>query len=287
MTRTVATEIARYLRTGHTGDHHTLWPGRSVLERAQRARDDLRGALIAEVRRRSAGATSRDLPGPEEIVALTRRKVEPMVRGLFPRAEQDAVLALVERSVVFLSHDNIGRVLEEQSFDESAWGLANLYLGDVGAELLGPEAPAALGMSEGTTCYVTPAALDEDQPFADYVVHEVAHIFHNCKRQTAGLPVTRRREWMLDIAFQKRETFAWSCEVFSRVTASAGSPRERRALAGAFARYFEDRLVDEIDPDEVIDIVREASERRNGWKVILARCAPTPRGAGASSGGEG
>jgi hypothetical protein len=38
-----------------------------------------------------------------------------------------------------------------------------------------------------------------------------------------------------------------------------------------------DCRLDYIDPAEVIDIVREASTRRNGWKVILARCAPPPR----------
>ena len=40
------------------------------------------------------------------------------------------------------------------------------------------------------------------------MVHEVAHIFHNCKRRNAGLPETRRKEWLLDIEFRKRETLA-------------------------------------------------------------------------------
>ena len=53
--------------------------------------------------------------------------------------------------------------------------------------------------------------------FDDFVVHEAAHIFHNCKRQTIGLPATGRREWLLDIDFGKRETFAYGCEVYSRM----------------------------------------------------------------------
>ena len=32
-----------------------------------------------------------------------------------------------------------------------------------------------------------------------------------------------------------------------------------------------------VDPAEVADILREAAPRRNGWKVILARCAPLTR----------
>jgi hypothetical protein len=41
------------------------------------------------------------------MTALTRSKVEPMVRGLFPRAERDPVLATLEKSVVFLTSSNI------------------------------------------------------------------------------------------------------------------------------------------------------------------------------------
>lgn len=286
MTPTIATEIERYLRTGDTDTHPFAWPGQNYVECATRAGADLRGALVAEVLRRSEGVTFPDLPGPEETVALTRRKTEPMVRGLFPRAEQDAVLALVERSVVFLSPGTIGSVIQEQSFHRSAWNLANLYLYNVGAELLGPGAPEALGMGQEATCFVTPTYFNEDPPFADYVVHEVAHIFHNCKRRTAGLPFTRRKEWMLDIDFRQRETFAWSCEAFARVVERAERFRDRPALADEFAEHFADCRVDCIDPAEVIDVVREASTRRNGWKAILAHCAPPPKRSHGSRGDE-
>lgn len=48
--------------------------------------------------------------------------------------------------------------------------------------------------SEETTCYVSVEYFRDHDPCADYVVHEAAHIFHNCKRATVGLPETRRRE---------------------------------------------------------------------------------------------
>ncbi|MDP9036432.1 MAG: hypothetical protein M3O50_16650 [Myxococcota bacterium] len=67
-----------------------------------------------------------------------------MVRGLFHAAEHEAVLSLLEKSVVFLSVDNIESVLRRQSWLHSAWDLANLYLSSVDAELLGPEAPSLL-----------------------------------------------------------------------------------------------------------------------------------------------
>ena len=102
-----------------------------------------------------------------------------MVRGLFPSAEQDAILALVERSVVFVTPTNVAETLDRESSDGAAWDLANLFLGSVGADQLGPDAPSLLGVSQQTTCYVTPAYFDEDEPFADFVVHEVARVFYN------------------------------------------------------------------------------------------------------------
>lgn len=92
MSPSVADEIARYLGTGDTDTHHRAWPSDSFLTRAREAHDDLRGALIAEVLRRTERAPSPDLPTSEQLAVLVRRKAEPMVRGLFPRAEQGTVL---------------------------------------------------------------------------------------------------------------------------------------------------------------------------------------------------
>jgi hypothetical protein len=41
-----------------------------------------------------------------------------------------------------------------------------------------------------------------------------------------------------------------------------------------------------LDPDEVASIVVEAASARNGWKVILARCAPARRAGGIGTGAE-
>ena len=42
---TINDEIDRYLRTGESDPYHAAWPG-SFMERANRAHDDLRGALV-------------------------------------------------------------------------------------------------------------------------------------------------------------------------------------------------------------------------------------------------
>jgi hypothetical protein len=271
----IADEIERYLRTGETDPYHAAWPGNGYMASANRAHEDLRGALVREVRRLAEGLAHETLP-QANAVALTRGKVEPMVRGLFPCVEQDRVLATMEKSVVFLTSANIEPLLLEHSYDSSAWKLANLYLASLGASLLSEDAPRLAGMSEETTCYVSADYFVEEDPFADFLVHEAAHIFHNCKRVTVGLPETRTKEWLLKIEFRKRETFAYSCEAYARVLERAKSPSERRVLAAAYGskvRISEER----VDPAEVASIVAEAAAVRNGWKVILARCAPVRR----------
>jgi hypothetical protein len=270
----IAGEITRYLLSGESDPLSSAWPG-GILERANRAHDDLRGALIRAIRQRSEGLAGEPLPDVD-VVTLTRQKVEPMVRGLFPRAEQHVVLATLEKSVVFLTSLNIEKVLLESIFNSSAWTLANLYLASLGVELLGESAPHLVGLSEEAKCYVSSEYFSNIDPFADFIVHETAHIFHNCKRVSLGLPHTRRKEWLLDIEYTKRQTFAYSCEAYARVIQRGKSVSERQALAeeyGRVSRIFDER----VEAADVAEILREAAAARNGWKVILARCAPVRR----------
>jgi len=261
--------LARFLATG---DHDPFRYGASQ-EGLSRAHDELIDGLIAEVKRRARGRRSPRVPKGFDPVSFSRAKLEPMVRGLFPRAEQDVVLAMLETSVVFVTRRNIERLLREESFLSSARTLANLYLGMVGAELLSEDSPRLVGFSEHMTCYVSPLYFREDDPFADFIVHEAAHVFHNCKRRTIGLPHTRRREWLLDIEFGKRETFAYCCEAFSRIAESTTKRVERVAMASRLgARHWPPD--ERVDPSEFADILEAACGARNGWKVILRRCAP-------------
>lgn len=269
---TISAEIKRYLRTGDADMDARAWPG-DIFERGKLQHADLRGALVGEVRRLASGRSH--VPVPANIgVEFTRAKVEPMVSGLFTRNEQGIVLATFEKSVVYVTSETIEALLLNHMWDRSAWDLANMYLLSVGAKLLGKKAARIVGMSEETTCYVSPDYFTEDDPFADFIVHEAAHIFHNCKRRTIGLHETGRKEWLIDIEFTKRETFAYSCEAYARIVARAKSPAERRVLA---VEYGSKRRIsaERVDPAEVASIVTEAAANaRNGWKVILARCAP-------------
>ena len=105
------------------------------------------------------------------------------------------------------------------------------------------------------------------------MVHEAAHIFHNCKRETVGLRETHRREWLLKIDYAKRETFAYTCETYSRIL-ELGETRSARS------RFLSELAEGAMPPDErvdgaeYVDILREAVSVRNGWKRILERCFP-------------
>ncbi len=272
----IAQAIERYLRSGEYEHDHPAWPGQNIWDRAKNGHDDLVRALVAEVKKRSDGRKHAAVP-ELDLSSWTRRKLTPMVHGFFPEAEREAVLRLLEKSVVFLTSDNIESVLLGQMWLRSAWDLANLYLGSVDADLLGPDAPSLLGLSQETTCYVTPEYFVDRGRIEDFVIHEASHVFHNCKRRTAGLPQTRAKEWLLLLEFSKRETFAYSCEAYGWIAERATTKNERLALAEKFAAHGFGQCDETMDPDEVNDIVQEACRARNGWKVILARCSSEKR----------
>jgi hypothetical protein len=184
------------------------------------------------------------------------------------------VLATLERSVVFLTPHNIETVLMDTMYLHTAWSLANLYLGSLGAQLLSREAPPILGLSQETTCYLSVAYFNDDDDCADYLVHEAAHIFHNCKRLTVGLKDIGRQEYLLDIHFRKRETFAYACEAYSQIVARCKTRTQRVQMLARYAQGEFPGEDQEVDRLEYLAILARAVNVRNGWKVILEGCAP-------------
>ena len=276
--KSTASAVAHYLRTGDHDADFRNWPGANFFDCARNADSTLREALIAAVRSRAVKPEGR--PGLQlgDVVSATRTKVAPMVTGLFSLAERPAILAALETSVVFLTPDNIETVLRSCSWLHTTWSLANMYLMSFGAEPLSPEARAIVGLSQETTCYLSVDYLDsqEQDPFADYLVHEAAHVFHNCKRQTVGLAETRTREFLLNVDYAKRETFAYACEAYSRILGLGNSPAKRMAVLEEHAKQS---VPDSsVDQNEYLNILSDAVSARNGWKRILARCAPEKHG---------
>ncbi len=265
-------EVRRFLRTGDSEPVFPPWPG-SIIESCARARQDLLDALLAAVRRRCGERRAPPGPAGSEARRLVRARLQPMVCGLFPATEREAVLDLLQRSFVFLTADAVEQVIRDAGFLHTAWNLANIYLTSAGAKPLGRDTPGILGLSEGERCYVSAAYFQAGDRFADFVVHEAAHAFHNCKRGQAGLKETRAREWLLDIEFRKRETFAYACEVYSRLCELGRNRKERQALLDELAAE-PGFLENCTDFEELIEMLRKALSERNGWKHIHERCRP-------------
>jgi hypothetical protein len=269
-------EIDRYLCTGQHDALYSAWPGRDLVVRARQGDADLRRALIDRVRSRTRRATAHKALEGLDVVSLTRAKVEPMVRGLFPRAEQQAVFDMLAPSVIFLVPAIIETVLNNARYLGTTWHLANLYLASCDADLLSDEAVGILGLSEGTTCFVSMTYFQPNGQLDDFLVHEAAHVFHNCKRATIGLPEIRGGEWLLEIDFCKRETFAYACETYSRILALGESAADRRRLLTQ-AENGPMPPDDRLDAAEYIETLRAAVGARNGWKRIHQVCAPPSR----------
>ena len=270
---TRAAWIRHYLETGEADADPRGSPGANIVEQAQTQHAALSGALIAEIRRRAAGAVPPTLPLGLDLAAFTRGRIAPMVDGLFPVPERDPVMRLLERAVVFLTPETIEAVLAAQPWPHTAWQLANIYLGSLGRPGLHGRPAGLVGLSEATTCYIALSYFTESDRFADFLVHEAAHVFHNWKRRYAGLPHTRTREWLLEIDFRRRETFAYACEAYSRILTLGATHPERARLVEEYATTAlpSDKRV---ETGELVDILRKAVGLRNGWVGIRASCAP-------------
>jgi hypothetical protein len=263
-------EVERYLRAGERDDTYLAWPG---FVRAQHGSTALRGAVISAVRSRTTYATAPKELAAMDVVAFTRKKIEPIVRGLFPHDEQETVLDVLGRSVVFLSPATIDNVLNEIQWPGTAWTLANLYLASYGGELLSEDVPRIVGLSLETTRYLSVDYFGAQERFDDFVPHEVAHIFHNCKRRTIGLREIRGHEWLLEIDFCNRKTFVYACEGYGHIL-ELGDCRAARRMLLSEIENGPMPPDDYVDAEEYIDILREAVAARNGWKRIPERCSP-------------
>jgi hypothetical protein len=266
--------VRHYLETGNHDPNVHLWQGQNYLDAEIRTDRALRGALIAAVKCHSGAVVSPQSLAAGDISVMARSKIAPMVNGLFPQTERAQVISLLEHSAVFLTTGNIEAVLTSAPWLSTAWDLANLYLASIGAKALSPEARGIVGLSEETTCYISIEYLldPNPEPFSDYLVHEAAHVFHNCRREALGLKHSRNQRHLLKINYRMRETFAYCCEAYSRILVLDDTPAGRLALLEQHAADY--RLTDDsVNQEEYHDILREAVMARNGWKRILKRCS--------------
>ena len=266
-------KVERFLASGDYDNSFEGWPGGTFVDRAKYGSAALRSALVTVVKDRTGHATVPVFLENTDPYVFAREKFSPMVGGLFPQKEQSVILDMFERSVVFLTPATINTAIEKTPWLKTAWKLANIYLASLDAKLLDESVSDIVGLSEEMTCYVSIEYFRAQSQFDDYVVHEAAHIFHNCKRKTLGLPLTRHREWLLEIDFAKRETFAYACEAYSRILEMGKTRATRNRLLSELAE--KPMPPDErVDGAEYVEILREAIAARNGWKRIFEKCSP-------------
>jgi len=232
----------------------------------------LRTALTNAVRKKTNGRAFPALPSDFDASRFVTDKVRPMVCGLFPARERQAILDLFKKSLVFVSRDNIDLLITETKRLSTVWDIANIYLGSLGLPGLNDQPVGIVGFSEETTFFVSITYFEDSNPFTDWVVHEAAHVFHNWKRASVGLPHTRTREFLLEIAYSKREVFAYACEAYARILERAKRPDDRRRLCAEYAeKWMPDE--DRFERKELVNILASAVAARNGWKRILGHCA--------------
>ena len=267
-------QIERYLRTGEHDPLFMGFPGSDHLDRIRRGHDVLCAALIAEVRSRYQGEFA-GVPEslPADISAFARQRIEPMVHGLFRPADRESVATLLANSVQFITPDTVYPSIERENLD-SAWLIANLFLRSMGLDSISDHAPPIVGFSVSVTCYVSLEYFrnDAESKFADYVVHEAAHIFHNARRRDADLIDKNENDWLLPIDYSKRETFAYSCEAYSRICELAPSQQVRQTFLEDL-KQKPPPIDDQVDANEYFAILTSAVNRRNGWKTILEACS--------------
>ena len=274
---TIAGEIERYLRTGDADIDARAWPG-DFFERAE-----------APGRRPSRRARPRGASARERALARAgarERRRRPHARqsradGARPLpARRAGRRARDPREVGRLRHERQHRAASSSThgWDRSAWDLANLYLLSVGAELLGEEAARIVGHERGDDLLRLAGLLRRGRSVRR--LHRPrgrAHLPQLQAAQTIGLRETRHE----GVAARHRVPEARDVRVLVRGVRAHARACEDARRSGARSRSStarSARISDErVDPAEVASIVAEAATARNGWKVILARCAPIAR----------
>jgi hypothetical protein len=265
-------EIEHYLSTGEYDLLFRSFDGAGTLDRIQRGSRAIVEALVAEVHARSANCLFvHEKRIPSDLEGFTSALVTPMVKGMFSRKEVPVIVDLLKSSVHFVTPLSFADLLRNET-PETAWHIANLYLNGLDLASLSDLSPSLVGLAVGNRCYISMKYFEEEDPFADFVVHEAAHIFHNVKRETVGLPSTRTREWLLPIRYQKRETFAYACEAYSRILLLSGSAAEQKQRYAELVKSFSPPD-ERVNVSEYHDLIRNAVASRNGWRRILEYCS--------------
>lgn len=199
--------IEAFLATGLAPTDWSAWDGDGA-----RGEAALRRLLVRIVAHRCEGAPLRGrLPeaDPAEVV-LTR--VRPMLVGLLPRDEAEALSSLLRDRVCVVTPESYATDITRLGL-EDAWTLANVLLEDLGAPPISDDTPQLDGLCASGRAWVPPGGLRPPSRASDVVVHEVAHLLHTLSRQDLGLGDDAAP--LLPVPPEHYESFAYACELWA------------------------------------------------------------------------
>lgn len=270
-------QVERFIRTGEFED----LPYGTVRERLDVERREgpiLRNALLDEVRKRTdridRSNSISDLRAREIITA----RLQPLVKGLLPKAEEQKVLGFLAKSFVVVTGENIETTINSVR-PKMGWLITNGFLKNMGAEPLCADRIYGPGATDEGTAYVSLGVHGSDSNeqapgLDDFIVHEAAHLMLMSTRTQVGLP-DKDRKFVLEVEVPKRELFAYSCEFYSRAIAISKRRKDRLKLLSAMGEFvmFGHEYVNR---KEVLSLVTAAIQSNDGWWLIRKTCSEYP-----------
>jgi hypothetical protein len=270
----------QFLSSRPNGDD--LLADNEEISRALKIRDFYEGmqkGIIPCLRNLTRGARKPSLPRNVNLTAVVRAKVSPLVNGLFPHPERIPVITLLERSVVFLTGDNIYGILRATPEFWPAYHISGIYIDSLEPEAETGKEPVLMGFTYAGTAYISARYFSNPRRFTEPIVHEAAHLLHTCGRDKAGLPHAKASRSLLDIRPDCSEIFAYACEAYSCILESKSSLAGRKELLDEYVHSA-------IPAEEMVDqkmvnrILSEGISAPNGWEKIASLCSISQPEAG-------
>jgi hypothetical protein len=247
--------IEAFLATGSPPPDWSAWGGDVAAAEAT-----IRRVLVRIVAHRCEGAPLRGRVPADDPGEVVLRRVRPMLRGLLPAEEVDALGRLLKERVCVVTPESYASDIRLLTL-EDAWTLANVLLEDLGAPPISDDTPQLDGLCAAGHAWVPPGGLRPPTATTDVVVHEVAHLLHTLTPRDLGLGEGRTP--LLPVPPDRTESFAYACELWS---CRDGAGVTERAVAAAM---HEARLMDvRVDHDRLAAALAGAA--RGGWAGLLS-----------------
>lgn len=233
--------------------------------------------ILTSIEQRYGELSGQVIPGSEYVGQFDLKVTDllsPMVKALFKPEHQDTVLHHLLKSVVILHRGNIHDEIKQMGFLGEAVDILAVYVNSFCTGEYRKPVPFLkniAGKNTGLKCFVSYHYLDDFAGVDDYIVHECAHFFHNIKYKYIGIERRNDEERLVEIAFHNRELFAYSVEFYTKIKYLIGQGCSKDRLLS----WLDDISINE-DADQAKSLVKQALNKKNGWKWILRECKKLP-----------